>query len=233
MSSQLIDVRFEIEPAGTLARIADLQTVTRIELENAIYAGDSSWIQYLTVTGRQLGDVEAVESLEILENHDSPDDAAITYLTSRVVEPDPFVITALTRLGSIPSRVFVEDGQQYVQAYVRDISQLHDLEDRMEQAFDGFHLRRTVHVSRLASPLGRGRIDHVLQDELPEDQYRALATAYQMGYFEIPQRATSTEVAEAIDAGQSTFSQRIHQAQQTLFEHLFSRHTKSEERPLS
>jgi hypothetical protein len=72
----------------------------------------------------------------------------------------------------------------------------------------GFRLSRLTRDGESESP-GEGLTDH---------QQEALRTAYEMGYFEIPRRASLQEVAAELDISASSVSERLRRAQTQLIE---------------
>jgi HTH DNA binding domain len=62
------------------------------------------------------------------------------------------------------------------------------------------------------SPLGR----------LTDKQRRALNTAYRLGYYEVPRRITSEELAKKLNLEKSTFSAHVRKAERTLLKELLS-----------
>jgi len=76
-------------------------------------------------------------------------------------------------------------------------------------------------LQRLATPgdaSGRGLTDR---------QREALATAHEMGYFEVPRRASMADVADALDIAPASLSERFRRAQARLVE----RHVRSDLKP--
>lgn len=55
-------------------------------------------------------------------------------------------------------------------------------------------------------------------DGLTDHQQEALRTAYELGYFDIPRRASLQEVAAALDISASSLSERLRRAQTRLIE---------------
>ncbi|MFD1647818.1 helix-turn-helix domain-containing protein [Haloarchaeobius litoreus] len=76
------------------------------------------------------------------------------------------------------------------------------------QANGGFTLRR---LTRSGEPEPPG-------DGLTDPQREALRTAYELGYFEVPRRASLERVADELDIGASAASERIRRAQTHLVE---------------
>jgi len=62
------------------------------------------------------------------------------------------------------------------------------------------------------SPIGR----------LTEKQRRVLVTAYRLGYYDVPRRITSEELAKKLDLVKSTFSAHVRKAERRLLSDLLS-----------
>lgn len=54
-----------------------------------------------------------------------------------------------------------------------------------------------------------------------DKQREALLTAYEMGYFSVPQRVSLDDVAAALDISRSALAERLHRAETHLIEHFF------------
>jgi hypothetical protein len=73
---------------------------------------------------------------------------------------------------------------------------------------DAFALRRLTRGGEAEAP----------GDGLTDPQYEALRTAYEMGYYEIPQAASLEEVADRLDITASSLSERLRRAQTHVIE---------------
>jgi predicted DNA binding protein len=62
-----------------------------------------------------------------------------------------------------------------------------------------------------------------LSEELTPRQMEAIQTAYFSGYFERPRDRTASEVADAMDISQPTFTHHLRTAQRKLCRELFER----------
>ncbi|MFC6989792.1 bacterio-opsin activator domain-containing protein [Haloplanus sp. GCM10025708] len=62
----------------------------------------------------------------------------------------------------------------------------------------------------------------VVDEQLTSRQLDALHLAYEFGYFERPQQATQSELAEKMDISSSTFGQHLHAALRKLLAALFT-----------
>lgn len=78
-----------------------------------------------------------------------------------------------------------------------------------------------VSIERI-SPLGDHGDHPVAQRwDLTPAQEEAIETAYRMGYFSVPRRATASDVAERIGISKSAFLERLRRAQSGFFGHLY------------
>lgn len=53
---------------------------------------------------------------------------------------------------------------------------------------------------------------------LTDEQFEAVITAYEMGYFDVPKAATQADIADALDISPPSLSERLKRAQQKLIE---------------
>jgi predicted DNA binding protein len=132
------------------------------------------------------------------------------------------VFASVVAERAIPYRLVADGRRLRAVVAVEDWSQLRDLAATVEREYGGFDLRRTTELERPGGPLGRDDLEYGIRGKLTADQLEILRTAYEMGHFAVPQQATSTEVAEALDIGRSTFSERIRRSQNNLLRVLFS-----------
>ncbi|WP_336135646.1 helix-turn-helix domain-containing protein [Natronomonas amylolytica] len=77
-----------------------------------------------------------------------------------------------------------------------------------------------VQLERI-SPLGEEADDGIsTRWNLTPTQAEALQTAHEMGYFDVPKRATAEEVADAIDISKTAFLERLRRGQSELFDRM-------------
>jgi hypothetical protein len=76
------------------------------------------------------------------------------------------------------------------------------------QANAGFHLHRLTRDGETEPP----------GDGLTDRQYEALRIAYELGYFDVPRRASLADVAAELDIASSSVSERLRRAQTELIE---------------
>lgn len=77
----------------------------------------------------------------------------------------------------------------------------------LSRAFDACRDQGTnIQILRVQEATDIGRSNRT---NLTSKQYEALVVAYQLGYYEIPRRATGEEVAEALDISHQALSERL------------------------
>lgn len=203
-------------------RVGDL---SRIELDNAVHAGDNAWLAFLTARAAADIDLEAevaaLSTVDVLEATTATGETPIWYVLARIEESDRFLLETMANNGAVPHRIRVDGGQLTAVVSVRDWDHLKAFADEIESTFGSFELLGTTQVDALTYPLGAERLKHTARGILTEEQLHALETSYRMGYFAVPQRATSEDVAERLDISQSTLSTKLRNAQYRLLEILF------------
>lgn len=217
----MLYITFQIDPHGNIGRIAEQPPVTRLEVDNSIYARDSTWIQHLTVVTDGSDARPALPGVEVIDATQAPHDGGTYYVIGKVAESDPYIVPLIGDHEGVPKRISVVDDCQNVELYIRDWERFYELEEEIRQNYRGFRLLSTTQVPRCGYSLGHENLKRVARRELTSSQFEALETAYRMGYFDTPQQVTSTEVARAIGISQSTFSKRVHAAQECIFDLVF------------
>lgn len=217
-------IEFRMQPAAALTIhrvVGDL--VESLELENALHAIDAWWLEYMKI---RVTDEAAVRTalaadphLELLEFTTGAGDSC--YVLAFVEEVSPFLLQVLTQNRTVPHQIVVADDEVRIAASVPNWPYLKSLSDDIETDYESFQLDSVTESETLGFPLGSERIRTVFSGKLSEAQLDILATAYEMGYFEIPQAVTGGEVAATLGISQSTFSEQLRRAQSRLLEIIF------------
>lgn len=227
MSGDLLRVRLQLQPDERLARFVDAsEAFDTIELDNAIYAGDGRWFEYLTLvtsTGNASPNstLASIPAVEVLDSYTAGTDPYVYHAVLFVDECDEFILPTITHDQAVPHRILLEGARLRAVVTLRDWNHLKEFGDTLENAYDDFELLGTTQVDSIGFPLGGDKLKHTMQGKLTADQLLALEVAYRMGYFRVPQEATGAEVADRLETSQSAVSERLRRAQQRLFEVLF------------
>jgi predicted DNA binding protein len=136
-------------------------------------------------------------------------------------EPDQHVLTTLTELGCVPFRVRASADDLYVGGVMEDWEVLKTIGQELENNQQRFDLLSVEESNTLHRPFDESRMTHVVRDALTARHVTLLQTAYEAGYFQVPKKATSKELAAELDMSQSTFSEQLRTAQTELYRLVF------------
>ena len=90
------------------------------------------------------------------------------------------------------------------------------LADEIQESLGQFELTSVSQIEDPGEPLDGGRLSEVLITKLADEQLAVLETAYSMGYFDVPRRASAQDVADELGIAQSTLSERLRTAERNL-----------------
>ncbi|WP_129113998.1 helix-turn-helix domain-containing protein [Halegenticoccus tardaugens] len=199
-----------------------------IELDNAFYVEDGAWIESLTVTVASDFDCEAmvdsISGVDLFSHRripSGPTGMVVERLIVTARESYPFILGLLLRQEAIPNRILLQNDRCRVVATVREWGHFRAVADDIQNKLGHFELQRVTQIDNLGEPLDSGRLSETLITKLTDEQLQLLETAYNMGYFAVPRRASATDVAEELDISQSNFSERIRTAENTLLGLIF------------
>lgn len=116
-------------------------------------------------------------------------------------------------LGNPLRDVYARDGSLVIVFHAPDIEQLQEILQSVRSRYTD------VSIHRLVQSNGEDEIgEFVFVDRsgLTNRQQEVLEVAHEMGYFDYPKGANAGEVADALDIGQSTFSEHLSAAQRKL-----------------
>ncbi|MEF8779800.1 MAG: helix-turn-helix domain-containing protein [Haloferacaceae archaeon] len=124
----------------------------------------------------------------------------------------------LGEFGCPPHRYVAGRGTLELVFHAADYAELQAVVAELRERYPDADVKRLVR-----SPTGETESDAVFVDrgKLTDRQREVLRTAYEMGYFERPRRANATDVADALDITQSTFSEHMVAAQTKVLGDLF------------
>lgn len=206
----------------------ELADIRSIELDNAFYVEDGTWIESLTVASNGAFDPErALEELSgasLFYSSEIPttsDDLEIRRLTILANESYPFILSLVLRQEVIPNRIVLQNGGFEVVVTARDWDQFRSMADEIQATFGEFELLSVTQNEEPGEPLDSGRLTEVLVSKLTDEQLAVLETAYTNGYFDIPRETSATDLANELDVAQSTVSERLRTAERTLLEVIY------------
>lgn len=227
MSESLLRVRIQLQLDERIARFIPIAaSFATIELDNAIYSGDDRWFEYLTLepVDRDIspeGKLAGASGIEVLDVQTIGNAPPVYHAVIFVDEVDTFLLFVIARNRAVPHRIVLEGTQLRAVVTLRDWNHLKEFADILEDTYDGFELLGTQQVETAGFPLGGEQLKHTVHGKLTTSQLQALEVAHRKGYFQVPQQATSREVADKLGISQSAVSERLRHAQQRFFDILF------------
>src|SRR5699024_7306552 len=165
------------------ARLVDVRS---IELDNAFYVEDGTWIESFTVSSTAdfdphevIGEIWGTEIFYTHEIPTGPSDITVRRLTIIANESYPFILGLVLRREAIPNRIVLQAGEFEVVVTVRNWERFRSLADDLEESLGAFELRSVNQIDRPGEPLDSGRITEVLATKLSHEQLAVLETAYE------------------------------------------------------
>lgn len=220
----MLRVVFRTDSTGVIDRLGRaVDDIKSIELDNAFYVEDGTWIESLTITAETAFSppdlIASQPGIELFHHTTLPENPTKTsvvrvILTAR--ESYPFVLEVVLRQGAIPNRIVYRPGVFEVVATVQDWEQFRAIADEVSRKFGTFDLASLNEIENLGEPLDSGRLSETLVTKLSDKQLTILETAYNMGYFEVPRQVTAAAVAHEMGISQSNFSERLRTAEHEL-----------------
>ncbi|RDZ51254.1 bacterio-opsin activator [Haloferax sp. Atlit-4N] len=205
-----------------------LRDARSIELDNAFYVEDGTWIESLTIASNAPFDVESlladISGVTVFYDEEIPTastDVQICRVTILANESYPFILGLVLRQETIPNRIVLQDGVFEVVATAQDWDHFRELADEIQETLGEFELRSVTQDEAPGEPLDSGRLKEVLISKLTDDQLAVLETAFNHGYFHIPRETSETELAEELGIAQSTLSERLRTAERNLLELIY------------
>ncbi|ELZ13198.1 Bacterio-opsin activator HTH domain-containing protein [Haloterrigena salina JCM 13891] len=206
----------------------ELDDVRSIELDNAFYVEDGTWIESLTVTSNAAfapdAVAEEISGVSLFYDSEIPtasDDLEIRRLTILATESYPFILSLVLRQEAIPNRIVLQNDDFEAVVTTRDWDQFRAMADEVQETLGEFELLSVTQNEDPGEPLDSGRLTEVLVSKLTDEQLAVLETAYENGYFDIPRETSATELADELEIAQSTASERLRTAERTLLELIY------------
>lgn len=222
----MLRIEFQLRMAGIPSRLFDTgEAVESIEIDNALPVSDDAAFLFLTLQSdadvsedslsSELADIVIVDMTQADVNRH-------TYYLGVIADlSDVAVLTLLTENQAIPHRIVGKNAHLEVVASVRDWSHLKEVANAVEEEYGSLELVGTTQTERIGFPLGSNKIKQSISGKLSDEQLEVLGTAYQMGYFKVPQEVTAEEIANELDISRSTLSERLRRVQHNFCKLLF------------
>lgn len=225
--SNRLRIEFQTEPIGVLALLENaLSGPTQIELDNVLPgSADGRWLEFVTIRAPDVSDLGAtIAEMEHVEPVFTQSVSAVSNTFYALVFANghgPRPTAVLLDHDAIPHRIVVQNHRMTVVATVTSWQKLKRLAEEVERQQQSFELVGVTETTEVNFPLGGSILKYNLQGKLTSEQLTIIETAYQCGYFEVPQQATAADVAEELDISQSTLSEQLRNAQNAVWNVLF------------
>jgi predicted DNA binding protein len=222
----MLRVRLQVRLSGIQSQLLETgEAVESVEIDNAFpVAGDEEFL-FLTVrTSSELSEEQLATDLENTE---------IAHMTQAAVSEHTYhlavmssrsgrsVLSLLTENRAVPHQIIGENAHISVVASVRDWQHLKRVAGAIEGAHGSLELIGTTQTEQIGYPLGSDKLRQTISGKLSDQQLSVLETAYEMGFFRVPQEVTAGEIASELEISRSTLSERLHRVQHELCELLF------------
>jgi len=222
----MLRIEFQIRLAGIASEFFDGEKqVESIEIDNALpVAGDAVLLFLTTQFGAEVSEEslsDQMSEMQVLDISRAEMNRCTYYLSVVADLSDASVLSLLTANQAIPHRIVAKNAHLDVVASVRDWSHLKQVASTIEDAHGSLKLIGTTQTKRIGFPLGGNKIKQSMSGKLSDDQLEVLETAYQMGYFKVPQEVTAEEIASELDISRSTLSERLRRVEHNICELLF------------
>ncbi len=226
----MLRIKFEMPLAGISSRVFAIDDqVSNLEIDNALPMVDGDVMISLTVnfdasiSEESLSD--QLSNFRILDMSQAEIDSHARHLSVVTEMSEASVLSLLTRNETVPHRIIGKQSHVEVIASMRDWNHLKEVAGTIEEKFGEIKMVGTTQTKSIGFPLGSNKIKQSMSGKLSKKQLTVLETAYRMGYFRIPQEVNAKEIAEELDIGRSTLSERLRRAEHTFCALLFGPQT--------
>jgi len=224
----LLRIGFRTQPTGTLKQLGRVTDSRSITLDDAFFVEEDQWYLTLTVSAEEnhnFDDIfQNIQGTVLFHQRQNTDKTTSTNRTQLMVfslEPYPFILNLLLRNKAVPNKITLKDESLHVVVSVDDWDDFQQLGDEIDDKMGSFELLEVTQATDLGGTLNTAQRMSSILSELTDKQVETLETAYNMGYFESPRQTTANEVGEELGVAQSTFSQRLRDAENALLDALF------------
>jgi predicted DNA binding protein len=222
----MLRIDFQVGLAGIPSRLFETgEAIESIEIDNALPVSGDAVFLFLTVrSSAAVSEDELTAELSGIEIVDitTAEVSRHTYYLGVIAElADVSVLALLTEHHAIPHRIVGKNAQLEVVASVRDWNHLKEVAGAIEAECGTLELLGTTQTETIGFPLGSNKIKQSMSGKLSDEQLELLETAYQMGYFKVPQEVTAEEIASELEISRSTLSERLRRVQHNFCKLLF------------
>lgn len=225
-AKHMLRIEFQTDSAGISSRLFDLdETVETVEIDNALPMSGGTAFLFVTVAfdaePSQKRLAAGLSNVQIVDMTQASANGHTYHLSIAADLSDAPVLSLLTENRAIPHRIVGQATHLDVVASVRDWTHLKAIADDIEAEHGSLELIGTTQTETIGFPLGGDKVKQSVSGKLSDGQLDVLEMAYEMGYFEVPQKATAKEIASELGISRSTLSERLRRAEHNLCALLF------------
>lgn len=222
----MLRIEFQIRLAGIPSQLFEIdEQVESIEIDNALpVAGDTIFLFLTSQFDSNISEEDLSKQLsgiQIVDMTQAEMTQHMYYLGVMADFSDASVLSLLTENQAIPHRIVGKNAYLEIIASVRDWNHLKEVATTIEDTHGSLELIGTTQTESIGFPLGSNKIKQSMAGKLSGEQLELLETAYQMGYFKVPQEVTAEEIASELDISRSTLSERLRRVEHSVCALLF------------
>lgn len=219
----MLQITFQTDPNGALGRLHEEVNGASTTVDSVLQTDDGEWLAFVTISdlnGPPDAAIAALPSVDLLRSEAYTAESG-TFMLLVWVTDDPCIVQTIARRRAIPHTVRIRDHRLEGTVTVDDWDHLQSIADDIETTHGGFDLISVNQVEHIDAMLGTDRFKQATLEALPADHLKTLEVAYRAGYFEVPQDASASDVADELGVSQSTYSERVRRSVSSLLDVLF------------
>lgn len=219
----MLQITFQTDPNGALGQLHREIDGASTAVDSVLQTDGDAWLAFLTASeldGPPDAAIAALPSVELLRSKAYTAESG-TYMLLVWIADDPCIVQTIAGRQAVPHSVRLTGHHLEGTVTVEDWDHLQSIANDIEATHGGFDLISVNQVEHMGAILGTDRFKQATIQELPPEHLQTLEAAFRAGYFEVPQSASASDVADELDISQSTFSERFRRSISSLLEVLF------------
>jgi hypothetical protein len=219
MSDEVVELEFRIPDVLAVLGI-DGDAEGHISLDQAVPAGDGSYLVYGTATAEARPVVDAfVAALPHWKSvTDVSDRGDVHRFEAHLSEPP--VLSVVAARGGYVDEAVIEDGDYHMVIHMPPTVEVRSIIAAVTDEYPDATLVAQRQYARSAET--DVQFERLLYDELTERQRAAVRVAFHAGYFEWPRQRDGAAIAESLNVSPPTFHQHLRKAEGKVFEALLT-----------
>jgi predicted DNA binding protein len=229
----MLQITFQTEQSGALGRLHHELGGTSTAVDSILQTATDEWLAFLTVSevdGPPDTTVRSLPAVELLRCQ-AYTEGSRTFILLVQIADDSCIVQTIAEQRAVPHAVRFRDRHLEGTITVEDWDHLQTIASDIEATHGGFKLISVNQVEHMDAMLGTGQFKQATLRALPSEHLRVLEVAYRAGYFDVPQSASATDIADELGVSQSTFSERFRRSVTSLLDVLFGDQSTADETP--